>query len=111
MLPGLFLAYQGLRYIKQEEQRQGQLMLQGLKGTLTGAARKTESDIQKALLNVFDSLASGISGNGTFSPEKINRFLSETPFLKTYFCWTIVNAFFFHDLSASGEKQEIFNRH
>jgi cell division protein FtsB len=41
MLPSLVLAYLGLRYIRQEEQRQEQIVLRGLQVTLDDISQKT----------------------------------------------------------------------
>lgn len=85
MLPSLILAYMGLRYIKQEQQRQEQLLLQGLKSTLAGFARETEALIHQNLLQEFDLLIGGTSIFNSISPAKINHFLSENPLLEEVF--------------------------
>jgi signal transduction histidine kinase len=56
MLPSLIQAYLGLRYVKQEEQRQEQLVMNGLKGTLAAAARRTEECVHLSVLRALDSL-------------------------------------------------------
>jgi signal transduction histidine kinase len=56
MLPSLILSSLGLRYIRQEEQRQEQILLRGLQGTLAGIARKTEEDLLDTITQSFESL-------------------------------------------------------
>ena len=85
MLPSLFLAYLGLRYVRQEGQRQEQLMLQSLKGSLADAARKIEEDISQTLLQTFDSLIAETSVSATVSPDRIHRFVSENSLLEEVF--------------------------
>ena len=85
MLPSLILAYLGLRYIKQEQQRQEQLMMQGLKSTLAGFARETEVLIHENLLQEFDSLFENTSITNSISPSKIYHFISENPILEEVF--------------------------
>ena len=85
MLPSLILAYLGLRYIKQEQQRQEQLMMQGLKSTLAGFARETESLINRNLVRKFDSLIANTSILTSVSPSEIYHFLDENPVLEEVF--------------------------
>ncbi|MBE0678138.1 MAG: hypothetical protein IH592_05185, partial [Bacteroidales bacterium] len=85
MLPSLFLAYLGLRYVRQEGQRQEQLMLQSLKGSLADATRKTETNIQQIVVQVFDSLMAETSVSATVSPDKLHRFVSENSLLEEVF--------------------------
>ena len=85
MLPSLGLAYMGLRYIKQEQQSQEQLMMQGLKGTLSGFARETEENILRILDQEFDSLITNTSIYNSISPAKIYQYLSENPLLEEVF--------------------------
>ncbi|TFH47635.1 MAG: HAMP domain-containing histidine kinase, partial [Bacteroidia bacterium] len=85
MLPSLIQAYLGLRYVRQEGQRQEQLVLQGLKGSLADAARKIEEDVPQLLLQTFDSLIVETSVSATVSPDKIHRFVSQNSLLEEVF--------------------------
>jgi signal transduction histidine kinase/tetratricopeptide (TPR) repeat protein len=85
MLPSLIQVYLGLRYIKQEEQRQEQLVLRGLKVTLDGAAQKVEEDIHRALLQIFDSLTAKIYLPEAISAYQLHQFLSEHTLMEEVF--------------------------
>jgi signal transduction histidine kinase len=85
MLPGLIQAYLGLRYLKQEEKRQEQLVLRSFKVTLADAARKIEDDIHGNILKTFDALSAVTSSPDEISPSKLYQFLSEHDLLEEIF--------------------------
>lgn len=85
MLPSLVLAYLGLHYISQEEQRQEQLIMQGLKSTLAGFAREAEDLVNRALIREFDSLIASTSILDSISPSEIYQFLNDNPVLGEVF--------------------------
>jgi signal transduction histidine kinase len=85
MLPSIVQAYLGLRYVKQEQQRQEQLILRGMKSTLSITAKKIEENVEMAISHAFDSLISETSLSSNISPFELNRFLSGQKLLKKIF--------------------------
>ena len=85
MLPSLIQAYLGLRYLKQEEQRQEQLVLRSLRVTLADAARQMEEDIHDSLVEVFDSLYTAASASDPFSAESVHQFIADNQVLNNVF--------------------------
>lgn len=85
MLPSLIMAYLGLRYIKQEEQWQEQLVVSNLKVTLSNAVHKIEEDVHQAVLQVFDSLTYETSLPTSIVPQQLHKFLTEHTFFKELF--------------------------
>lgn len=79
MIPGLVLAFLGLRYIRQEEQQQEQMLRRSIQVTLTGISRETEDRIRENVVQTFQSLIKRTSIAAGIEPEKIIDFLSENP--------------------------------
>lgn len=85
MLPSLILAYLGLTYLRQVQERQEQLVVQGLKSTLGSMARKIETETHATVLHNFDSIIVIASGSDAGMPWKIHRLVSENPLFDEVF--------------------------
>jgi signal transduction histidine kinase/tetratricopeptide (TPR) repeat protein len=85
MLPSLVLAYLGLRYIRQEEQRQEQIVLRGLQVTLDDISQKTEKGIDETVVRTFETLLAETDILERIDPGKIYHFLAENSLMEEVF--------------------------
>ncbi|NOR15750.1 MAG: hypothetical protein GQ544_08600 [Candidatus Aminicenantes bacterium] len=85
MLPSLVQAYLGLRYVRQEQQRQELLVLRGLKSTLAGTASDIEKNVHLNVFKALDSLVIETSLSSTISPFQLYSFLSGQSLLEEVF--------------------------
>jgi tetratricopeptide (TPR) repeat protein len=85
MLPSLVLAYLGLRYIRQEEQRQEQIVLRGLQVTLDDISQKTEKDINETVIRTFETLLAKTDILERIDPGEIYHFLAENSLMEEVF--------------------------
>ena len=74
MLPSLILAYLGLRYIRQEEQWQGQLVVQNLEVALSNAARTVDEELRLHVREAFVSLTSHTALPTLINPLQLHTF-------------------------------------
>jgi two-component system phosphate regulon sensor histidine kinase PhoR len=84
-LPSLIMAYLGLRYIRQEEQWQEQLVVNNLKVTLLSAKDKIEKLIDDTVIQILDSLSYHTSLPNIILPIRLHSYLSKNPFLDEIF--------------------------
>ena len=85
MLPSLVMAYLGLRYIRQEEQRQEQIVMRGLQVTLADISGKAEEFINEHVSRIFESLDTSVLSAKRPDPEKIYGFAEENPLAEEVF--------------------------
>jgi signal transduction histidine kinase len=85
MIPSMVLAYFGLRYIRQEDQRQRQIVINGLQVTLRATARQTEQEVNRVLSETFSRLIVDASLPDTIEPLRIHRLLAGSPLLDEVF--------------------------
>jgi len=85
MLPSLVMAYLGMRYIRQEEQRQEQIVTRGLQVTLEGISRKTEEGIIESVNSTFDSLLIYVSQFERTESYRTHQFTANNPLVEEVF--------------------------
>jgi signal transduction histidine kinase len=85
ILPSLVLSYMGLRYIRQEEQQQEQIVRRGLQLTLDDISQKTEKDVDEIVTRTFETLLAKTDILERIDPGKIYLFLAENSLLEEVF--------------------------
>ena len=85
MLPSLILAYFGFRYIRQEEVRQSQLVVENLRVALTNAVSEVDKEISGRVEATFDSLASLASPSVSVNTHRLRLFAAHNEYAEEVF--------------------------